>query len=255
LRKQKGFDFKLSTAWGYDVKFAVASEAEASADSSPVHLFRHKQRFTFVHKNLFKFELTRVKQGSTREAAIRADTSYEVEIEFCGQEDAAAAQRGPAYLADSLLMKAAGVLHQLAAGGSTNGASRRPRAPGGALQECDEVELADGTEVLLEPPGQGAAPRFNGEMPAQLCAWLYSHAEPDGRVCLMSEPATIGQDSFPLFCAHAWRATERKPADGCRALTEALLTGGWFDRARSMCARAADFVGTVPASAVSHRLA
>ena len=60
--------------------------------------------------------------------------------------------------------------------------------------------MADGTEVLLEPSGHGLPPRFSGEMPAALCKWLYSHAEPkEGRVVVMSEPASIGQERYPLF--------------------------------------------------------
>ena len=202
MRKQRGGDLKVPTASGYDVRFQVSSETETSADASREDLYRHKQRYTFVHKGLFKFELTRVKQGPTQEASLRAETTYEVEIEFCGQEDAAAQARGAAYLADSLLMKAADALHHLTSGqGGTDGAAsslrRRPRT--GPLQECEEVELADGTEVVLEPSGHGVPARFNGEMPATLCQWLYSHTEPDGRVCVMSEAASIGNERFPLF--------------------------------------------------------
>ena len=53
--------------------------------------------------------------------------------------------------------------------------------------------------VLLEPSGHGVPPRYNGEMPAELCKWLYSHTEPDGRVHVMSQPAAIGNERFPLF--------------------------------------------------------
>ena len=200
LRKQKGNDLKVSTPSGYDVRFQVSSEAEASADASPAHLFRHKQRYTFVHKNLFKFELTRVKQGPTSDAALSADTTHEVEIEFCGQANAEA--HGPPYLADSMLMKAADVLHHLASGGAAGSAAatNRPvRSADGPLRECDELELADGAEVALEPSGHGVALRFSGEMPAQLCKWLYSHTEADGRIHVMSEVANIGNDHFPLF--------------------------------------------------------
>ena len=37
-------------------------------------------------------------------------------------------------------------------------------------------------------------------MPAELVPrWLFSHKESDGRVHLMSEPARIGAEHFPLF--------------------------------------------------------
>ena len=134
---------------------------------------------------------------------MQADTTFEVEIEFCGQEQEVLAQKGPGYLADSLLMKAADALHHLVEGGASNsGPGKRKRSThgNGPLQECDEVALADGTEVLLEPSGHGLPPRFSGEMPAALCKWLYSHAEPkEGRVVVMSEPASIGQERYPLF--------------------------------------------------------
>jgi len=216
MRKQKGNDIKVPTGSGYDVRFQVSSETETSADASPAHLYRHKQRYTFVHKRLFKFELTRVKQGPTLEAANSAETTFEVEIEFCGQSQAEAQAKGPEYLADSLMMKAADVLAKLVSGGDGGKAGKalgRRRDPSAPLGECDEVDVAEGTEVVLEPSGHAMAPRFNGEMPAQLCQWLYSHAEPDGRVVVMSEPAAIGNDRFPLFY----------------------------------------FVGSVPAKAVSHR--
>lgn len=196
MRKQKGDDLKVPSSFGYDVRFQIATETETSADSSEEHLFRHKQRYTFVHRGLFKFELTRVKQGPTLQASHQAETTFEVEIEFCGQESPIAHSKGPAYLADSLLMKAADVLRHLTAGGAhDDGGGRgaaKPRT--GPLQSCEQVALADGTEVLLEPSGHGVPVRFNGEMPSGLCSWLFSHAEPGGRVCVMSEPATIGSE-------------------------------------------------------------
>lgn len=205
LRKVKHAAETVSTPSGYNVRFALAAETESSADASEVHIYRHKQRFTFEHRGLFKFELTRVKQGPTDIVAQQAETQYEIEIEFCGQGRPESAR--PEYLADSMLMKVADLLHQLT--DSTRGAStKRKRPADGALQECDEVDVAPGTEVILEPSGHGAPLRYNGEMPAELARWLYSHAEADGRVCVMSEPAQIGRDHFPLFyfCGHVDKA-------------------------------------------------
>ena len=94
-------------------------------------------------------------------------------------------------------MKAADVVHQLASGADAPGAAARPRD--GPLQECEPVELDEGTEVMLVPSGHGVPLRFGGEMPAEMCPWLYSHAEGDGRVHVMSEPFATGKESFPLF--------------------------------------------------------
>ena len=203
LRKTKVKEATLTTPSDYSVRFAVASETECSADTSPVHVYRHKQRVTFVHKDLFKFELTRVKQGSTDQAAIQSEMQFEVELEFCGQNDAAVAR--PEYLADSLLMKAAGMLQQLARARSGDGpaAATRVSAAEGPLKECEAVVLASGTEVALEPSSHGQAARFDGEMPAEFAervAWLFSHREEaSGQTCIMSEPTHLGNQHYPLF--------------------------------------------------------
>ena len=177
LRKTKGHEATVTTPSGFTVRFAVASEAECSADSSPVHLCRHKQRFTFEHKKLFKYELTRVKQGSTSQAAFDAEMQFEVELEFCGQRSADIGR--PEYLADSMLMKAGDIVQQLAGSGADGPAAKR-RRPDGALGECDPVKLKPGTEVQLEPSGHGVPARFGGELPAELAErvpWLLSHKE------------------------------------------------------------------------------
>ena len=72
---------------GYEVRFAVASETQVSGvgDDSEVALWRLKRRTRFVHKGMFAFDLTRVKQGATQQLATDAEWQYEIEIEFCGQ--------------------------------------------------------------------------------------------------------------------------------------------------------------------------
>ena len=202
LRKVRQSECKVDTPSGHAVRFQVSSETETSAAPPPIDTYRHKERYTFVHKNLFKFELTRVKQGPTDEAARRADTTFEIELEFCGHDRPEASQAE--YLADSMCMKVSDLLVQLTRGASTGGAGLKRQRSGagqtGELLEGDEVELIEGTEVLLEPSGQGIEPRYNGEMPAELVPrWLFSHKEADGRVHVMSEPARIGSEHFPLF--------------------------------------------------------
>lgn len=199
MRKQKLSDVTVSTPFGYDVRFQLATESNCAADPSPVHLFRHKERHTFEHKGLFKFDLTRVKQGSTDQAARTTETQHEVEVEFCGQQMPEAARAE--YLADSLMMKVADLLQQLThAPRAGQPDAKRQRSANGPLQEGDEVAVAAGTEVQLEPSGHAVPLRFNGEMPAELVPrWLFSHLEADGRAHIMSEPARIGDEHFPLF--------------------------------------------------------
>jgi hypothetical protein len=201
LLKEKGPNFTFTLAPSdHTVRFAVSQETETSADTSDAHTFRHKQRWTFEHRGLFKFELTQVKQGPSDQAARKADTQYEVELEFCGhlRPEASRAE----YLADSMLMKAADLVRHLA---NPSGTSSEPGASVGdgiTPQECDEISISPGTEVMLASPGHGAAPRFSGEMPAdfvQRVRWLFSHREPDGRVYVMSEPSMIMKEHYPLF--------------------------------------------------------
>ena len=112
MRKERHEQFNCECGTsGYEVRFAVASESEERVgfqDTSEVSTWRYKQRTQFVHKGLFSFDLTRVKQGDTKLLAQQAETQYEIEIEFCGQADAIAAkeQLKAAYLTDSMLMKA-----------------------------------------------------------------------------------------------------------------------------------------------------
>ena len=202
MGKVKTEDVKVETPIGHAVRFQVSSESEVSAAPPPVHMFRHKERFTFMHKQLFKFELTRVKQGPTDAAARQADTQFEVELEFCGQETPDANR--PEYLADSMAMKVADLLQQLSRADQSGGAGLKRQRTGassdGPLAEGDEVELAEGTEVLLEPSGHGAPLRYAGEMPSELVPrWVFSHKEEDGRVHVMSEACRIGEEHFPIL--------------------------------------------------------
>ena len=112
MRKERHEQFNCECGTsGYEVRFAVASESEERVgfqDTSEVSTWRYKQRIQFVHKGLFSFDLTKVKQGVTKLLAQQAETQYEIEVEFCGQADAIAAkeQQKAAYLTDSMLMKA-----------------------------------------------------------------------------------------------------------------------------------------------------
>jgi len=218
LRKEKGHSVPWTTPSGINVKFAVAMETECSADPSKVDNYRHKMRYTFVHKNLFKFELTKVKQGSTSESAMMADTSFEVELEFCGQNEAAVGR--PEYLSDSMLMKAADLVQQLLnhQSGGGGGARKAGSSTEGPPQESDACMLVPGTEVALESAGQGAPPRFGGDMPAELAErtpWIFSHREKDtGRAYVMSEPTVVLNEHYPLFyfCGTVpYEAVRRRP--------------------------------------------
>ena len=205
LRKEKDsrYVFLEQTPAEHDVRFQVSKETPETNDTSEVHNVRFKQRTTFVHKNLFKFELTRVRQGPTEAVAMKAPVEYEVEIEYCGHAQPAAADAE--YLADSLLMKASDLLHQLSgrsAAAREPGGSARAAGGGGSLREGDAVTVAAGAVVELTPAGQGRPPPLGGEMPAELVArtpWVFSHSEPDGRAHIMSLPTAIDQQCYPLY--------------------------------------------------------
>ena len=93
------------------------------------------------------------------------------------------------------------LLQQLANAGRPQPAKRQRLGDAGFV-ECTPVKLAEGTEVVLQPAGQGAPAPFGGEMPAELAAatsWLYSHKGADGQAWIMNLPVTIGGKSYPLY--------------------------------------------------------
>ncbi|KAL1496865.1 hypothetical protein AB1Y20_014449 [Prymnesium parvum] len=196
------------------VRFAVASEEPAAKDSSPVRMFRFKQRVTFEHKGTFKFELTRVRQGDSEAAARAAELWHEIEIEYCGQKRSTATQ--PAYLVDSFLMKVSDVLRLLK---NPAPIAKRPRLAPGELQEGTPVTLQPGTEVKLLPSGYGTLP-FEGEMPAELSAqtrWVFSHKEPaTGHAFIMNLPVSLFGKAYPLYYFFG-----RVPASAVEAKTNA----------------------------------
>ena len=183
------------------MRFQVSKEVPQHNDSSDVNNVRYKRRTTFVHKNLFKFELTKVRQGPNETIARQAAEEYEVEIEYCGYDQPAAANAE--YLTDSLLMKVSDLLHQLSGRSEApRGSGSSARGRGGGLQEGNEVKVAAGTAVELMPAGQGRPPPLGGEMPPELVAttrWVFSHHEPDGRAHIMSLPSAIDQQCYPLY--------------------------------------------------------
>ena len=120
LRKEKHDHIDVESA-GRQVRFAIASEVNTPSENSPVRTVRFKQRTTFEHKRMFKFELTKVKQGDTPAAANAAEVEHEIEIEFCGQSELTPAKHE--YAADSLLMKVPAAARH----------SGSEVAPGGAL--------------------------------------------------------------------------------------------------------------------------
>mmetsp|Transcript_5896 Transcript_5896/g.9062 ORF Transcript_5896/g.9062 Transcript_5896/m.9062 type:complete len:342 (+) Transcript_5896:133-1158(+) len=90
------------------IRFSVAQEFPMESTwkpGGPARIVRKKKRMSFVHKNLFAFELTLVQQGQTREEAQRAPVKYEVELEFKGQSSHSQKNFPANYLVDSFLMK------------------------------------------------------------------------------------------------------------------------------------------------------
>lgn len=106
LRKLKLGTFDVfGTDTHHPVRLQASSEKPTAADSTPLSVVRHKKRHTFVHKNLFKFELTEVKSGPSWETAMNEDWEYEIEVEYCGQAEFKSDQQYINYLIDSFIGK------------------------------------------------------------------------------------------------------------------------------------------------------
>lgn len=111
LRKQKLETFDIfGTDTHHPVRLQASSEKPTAADTTPLSIVRHKKRHTFVHKNLFKFELTEVKSGPSWETAVNEDSEFEIEVEYCGQKEFKPNQQYINYLIDSFIGKVARAL-------------------------------------------------------------------------------------------------------------------------------------------------
>lgn len=86
LRKGRVEDpLQVQPTQAHAVRFAVASENECAPDDSRVTTWRRKRRFSFIHKGMFAFDLTRVNQGTTEQLAFTSPVIHEIEIEFCAR--------------------------------------------------------------------------------------------------------------------------------------------------------------------------
>lgn len=219
LRKQKLETFDVfGTDSHHPVRLQASTERPAAADSTPLSIVRHKKRHTFVHKGLFKFELTEVKAGPSWETAIGEDSEYEVEVEYCGQQSFVQSQQHVSYLVDSFLGKARRARARaprraarwrpltraappppprhacLGAHGQAldaalvcqpdaHGAGRKRARDDDSLACGDVVSLAAGTAVVLEPVLAHRRP-LQPELSAEQCvqmAWAFSAAEKGAR--------------------------------------------------------------------------
>jgi hypothetical protein len=90
----------------HPVRLQASSEKPVAQDVTPISMVRHKKRHTFVHKGLFKFELTEVRAGPSWETALANDSEYEVEVEYCGQRAFKQDKPHVAYLVESFIGKA-----------------------------------------------------------------------------------------------------------------------------------------------------
>lgn len=69
-----------------DVRLSVQTERAVSPMAGAlVQKLRLKDRLSFLHKGVFSFDITLVRQGDELEEALKAPPTYEVELEFCGQ--------------------------------------------------------------------------------------------------------------------------------------------------------------------------
>lgn len=229
LKEKKDIFDVLGTDAHHPVRLSVSEERPVHRDESAVSVVRYKNRHTFEHKSLFKFELTEIKQGPSMEMAENEDSEYEIEIEYCGQAQCKQEQGWIMYLVSSFICKigdAAKVSEQTIA--EATGATKRPRRDG-ALAMGDVVALAPGTSVHLEPRVDDVAPEAKGVLPADQAlqvSWVYSGrerganrvrgplhgAQPEPSPCrglgatdqevlahVMSLPSSIGDRCYPLF--------------------------------------------------------
>jgi len=200
MRKQRVETFDIfGTDTHHPVRLQVSTEKPTSADQSSWSLVRHKKRHTFVHKNLFKFELTEVKQGPSWETAAEEDSEFEIEVEYCGQRKWEPKMVG--YLCDSFIGK---VLDAAMVAEESSAGHKRKRDDD-VLACGDVVTLTPGTEVALEP-----VLGYKAHMPERLTAeesstlqWVFSGFEkgPDKSEVahLMSMPCRLGDEAYALF--------------------------------------------------------
>ena len=89
---------------GIALRVAVAAEdpSRPPLRGVPVDSVRLKARSRFCLTGGIAFDLTRVRTGATRAAAVAAPTEYEIEVEWCGQR---AEARSPEALADDFLLR------------------------------------------------------------------------------------------------------------------------------------------------------
>jgi hypothetical protein len=106
LRKQKLETFDVfGTDSHHPVRLQASSEKPVGPCTTPLSMVRHKRRHTFVHKGLFKFELTEVKTGPSWETACHEDSEYEIEVEYCGQRAFEPKQTYLNYIIDAFVGK------------------------------------------------------------------------------------------------------------------------------------------------------
>lgn len=181
LRKQRLDTFDVfGTDTHHPVRLQASSEKPVAPDHTPISCVRHKQRHTFVHKNMFKFELTEVKQGPSWEAAFTEDSEFEIEVEYCGQGRFHEGTDYVTYLIDSFLGKVKDAARVAQAETPSAAGSKRARSDG-ALACGDVVSLAAGTAVDLEPVMGYKRAEQDAVMPAetaQRVQWVFSGLEP-----------------------------------------------------------------------------
>mmetsp|Transcript_941 Transcript_941/g.2529 ORF Transcript_941/g.2529 Transcript_941/m.2529 type:complete len:314 (-) Transcript_941:165-1106(-) len=190
----------------HPVRLQASSEKRVAPDHTPISCVRHKQRHTFIHKNMFKFELTEVKQGPSWEAAFVEDSEYEIEIEYCGQKIFKEGADYVRYLIDSFIGKVKDAARVAQAPTPGVAGRKRPRDDG-TLGCGDVVTLDVGTVVELEPVMGYKRPPQDERLPAdvaQRVLWVFSGLEPDAngveRAHIMSLPCQMSEtESYPLF--------------------------------------------------------
>lgn len=94
----RNFDVPLKSS-RYDLRVSLKTEIPTQIRSGSPEWIRLKERKSFVHKNTFQYDFTKVWEGKDIKEALEAKPTYELEIECINLS------QGSRYLTESLLLK------------------------------------------------------------------------------------------------------------------------------------------------------
>lgn len=90
----------------YDVRLSLREELPVPETVDPPTYVRLNERWSFEYKRVWRYDLSKVSSGTTKETACKSAPVYEIELEVCRKETALSDQ----LLADHILCKAKDLL-------------------------------------------------------------------------------------------------------------------------------------------------